>query len=103
MSAGVVYEVELDVDAAVVADYREWLEAHVAAILALPGFTGAHVFEVVEPPAADGRVVLCVQYTLCDAAALDSYLHEHAARMRADGMARFGGRFTARRRILHLL
>lgn len=71
MSAGVVYEVELDVDAAVIADYRAWLDAHVAAILALPGFTGARVFEIAEPPAADGRVALCVQYTLRDPAALD--------------------------------
>lgn len=99
----VVYEVNLDVDAAVTADYRVWLDAHVVEILALPGFTGARVFEVAEPPAADDRIALCVQYTLRDAAALDSYLHGHAARMRADGVARFGGRFTASRRILHRL
>lgn len=96
----VVYEVNLDIDAEVVAAYRHWLDAHVAEICALPGFTGARVFEVVEPAAADGRVALCVQYLLCNAAALDDYLAHHAARMRADGLARFGGRFNASRRIL---
>lgn len=97
---GVVYEVNLDVDAGVIDAYRGWLDAHVAEICALPGFTGAHVLEVIEPPAAAGRVSLCVQYALRDAAALEAYLDVHAARMRADGLARFGGRFNANRRIL---
>ena len=99
-SGGVVYEVNLDIDADVIAAYRSWLDAHVVEICALPGFTGARVFEVVEPAAADGRVALCVQYLLRDAAALDDYLAHHATRMRADGLARFGGRFNASRRIL---
>ncbi|MGH8086322.1 MAG: DUF4286 family protein [Lysobacter sp.] len=97
----VVYEVNLDVDAEVIAAYRSWLDVHVAEICALPGFAGARVFEVVEPAAAERRVALCVQYLLRDAAALDGYLANHAARMRADGLARFGGRFDASRRILH--
>jgi Domain of unknown function (DUF4286) len=41
-----------------------------------------------------------VQYTLVDAAALDGYLREHAPRLRADGVARFGDGFRAHRRIL---
>lgn len=96
---GVIYEVNLDVDADVIDTYRVWLDGHVAEILALPGFTGAQVLAVVEPAAA-GRVSLCVQYALRDAAALDTYLDLHAARMRADGLARFGGKFNATRRIL---
>lgn len=96
----VLYEVNLDIDAEVIATYRRWLDAHVAEICALPGFTGARVFAVIEPPAAAGRVSLCVQYTLRDAAALDAYLEMHATRMRADGLARFGGKFNANRRIL---
>jgi hypothetical protein len=43
---------------------------------------------------------LCVQYTLVDASALDAYLREHAPRLRADGVARFGDGFRAHRRIL---
>lgn len=41
-----------------------------------------------------------MHYVLRDAAALDAYLHEHAPRMRADGVARFGDRFRASRRVL---
>ncbi|QDH71295.1 DUF4286 family protein [Marilutibacter alkalisoli] len=96
----IVYEVNLDVDATVIADYRVWLDAHVAEICALPGFTGARIFEVIDPPARDGRVSLCVQYRLRDASAFEAYLEHHAPRLRADGLARFGDHFTATRRVL---
>jgi hypothetical protein len=96
----VVYEVNLDLDATIRDDYLAWLDAHVAEICALPGFTGAQVFEVAEPPAAPGRTRLCVQYRLHGQADLDRYLSEHAPRLRAEGQARFGGRFAASRRVL---
>ncbi|KAB8190454.1 DUF4286 family protein [Lysobacter maris] len=97
---GVVYEVNLDVEAAAIDAFRVWLHAHVAEIRALPGFLGARVFDVVDPEPAGGRVALCVQYRLRDTAALEDYLREHAPRMRADGLARFGGRFVASRRVM---
>lgn len=100
MDSTIVYEVNLDIDADVIADYRTWLQAHVAEICALPGFEGAQVFEILDPPARAGRIALCVQYRLRDAAAFETYLHEHAPRLRADGEARFGGRFGASRRVL---
>lgn len=98
-----VYEVDIEVDAGIADAYRAWLDAHVREILALPGFTGASVMEVVDPAPAAGSVALCVRYRLRDAAALEAYLRDHAPRLRADGVARFGGRFRARRRILHPL
>lgn len=98
----VVYEVNLDVDAGIEADYRAWLRAHAAQMLELPGFVDARVFDVLDPSPAPGRVALCVCYRLRDAAALQDYLEHHAAGMRGDGMARFGDRFTATRRILRV-
>lgn len=97
---GVLYEVNIEVDASAHEEYRAWLRDHIAEILALPGFTGAKLFEVLDPPASAGRIGLCVQYALKDQAALDDYLREHAPRLRSDGMARFGGRFEASRRVL---
>jgi len=97
---GLVYEVDLEVDAAIAADYRAWLSGHMAEILALPGFLGATISEVLEPAPPDGSVGLCVQYRLENEAAYATYLRDHAPRMRADGEARFGGRFRARRRVL---
>ena len=96
----VIYAVSLDVDATVIDDYLAWLRAHMREIVALPGFTGAQLFEQDEPRAGAGRVCLAVQYTLRDEQALATYLREHAPRMRADGEARFGGRFRATRQVL---
>lgn len=96
----VVYEVDLAVDAAIADDYRAWLMAHVRELLALPGFVSARVFEVRDPVPEGGRAGLCVQYVLRDAAALQGYLRDHAPRMREAGVARFGDRFSARRRVM---
>lgn len=101
--AGVVYEVNLDVDAHIRDAYLAWLRPHLRELCALPGFVDAQLFEVTEPAVDAGRVALCVHYTLRDAAALDVYLREHAPRLRGEGEARFGGRFRAARRILRFV
>ncbi|QNP39620.1 DUF4286 family protein [Lysobacter solisilvae (ex Woo and Kim 2020)] len=101
--AGVVYEVNLDLEVAVRAEYLGWLAAHVAEICALPGFIDARILEVTDPAPAPGRASLCVQYRLTGPEALGVYLAEHAPRLRAEGAARFGTRFTASRRVLALL
>lgn len=100
---GLVYEVNLEVEDAIAADYRDWLGRHVAEILALPGFLGATLCDVREPAPPPGFVGLCVQYRLRDEAAYSGYLRDHAPRMRAEGEARFGGRFRAWRRVLQPL
>jgi len=94
------YEVNLAVDAEVAEAFAAWLPGHVAELLALPGFLGAEIFRVDEPAPPTGEVALSVRYRLRDQAALDAYLRDHAARLRADGVARFGGRFRATRRVL---
>ena len=96
----IVYEVNLFVPRAIDAEFRAWLDAHVREIVALPGFEGAQVLERVEPAPAPDELVFCTQYRLHDDAALADYLREHAPRLRADGIARFGDRFRAERRVL---
>ena len=96
----VIYEVNIEIDASAYDDYRIWLHDHIAEILALPGFTGAKMFDVMEPLPSAGRIGLCVQYALKDRTSLDDYLRDHAPRLRADGLARFGDRFQASRRVL---
>ena len=98
----VVYEVNIDLDAGIEAEYRAWLHGHVAEILALPGFIDARVLDVVDPPPAPGRVAICTHYRLRDEAALQAYFDQHAPRLRADGIARFGGKFAASRRVLQI-
>ena len=86
----VVYEVNLEFDVAIAAAYRAWLATHVREILALPGFVSAQVHEVVDPLPTAGRVGLSVRYLVRDLQALEDYQREHAARLRAEGLERFG-------------
>jgi hypothetical protein len=95
----IVYEVNLRVRREIADDYRTWLHLHVAQMLALPGVVSAEIFAVPEHDDA-ARVAMCAQYRMRDSDALDAYLRDHAARMRADGVARFGSGFSAERRVL---
>ena len=96
----IVYEVNLDVDAAVFPEYRAWLTEHVQAMLALPGVISAEILERRDPPPATGQRSLCTIYRLSSSEALERYLREDAPGMRAQGLARFAGKFSATRRIL---
>jgi hypothetical protein len=96
--AGITYEVALEPDAAILAEFEAWLEYHVDEMLALPGFTGATIHKAENPET--GAQLRIVRYGLRDRAALARYLEEFAPRMRADGLARFGDRFRASRRIV---
>lgn len=96
----VIYEVNLVIDAEIAEAYGAWLGEHIEAILAIEGFVSAD-WEVGEEGPA-GKALWSVRYTLRDRAALDRYYAEHAPRMRADGLERFGDRFSASRRVLEL-
>lgn len=97
-----VYEVSVDVDTSMREEYLRWLKPHVAEILALPGFFGADVWEVIDP-ADPGVLRVCMHYRLADDDALATYLRDHAPRLRADGIARFGERMRAQRRVMRPL
>lgn len=96
----VTYEVNLDVSAEIAGEFIVWLHDHVQRIRALPGFTRAQMFDVTDPAAPEDRVHLCVQYRMIDGDALDAYVRDYAAQMRAEGSERFGRGFTASRRVL---
>jgi hypothetical protein len=94
----VIYEVNLEADAAIEGPFDTWLRDHVADMLQLAGFLSAEVLDDVSAPS--GRIRRTVQYRLRDQAALDRYLRDHAPQMRERGTALFGQRFTAARRTL---
>lgn len=95
----IIYEVNVFVQPDIEEQYREWLDKHIAEILALPGFIDAQSFDVQQDNHADD-VAICVHYRLESRATLDNYFEHHAARLRADGVARFGDRFRAARRVM---
>ncbi len=94
----VLYEVNLDADAAIEGPFDTWLRDHIADVLQFDGFLSAEILG--DDTATDGRIRRIVQYRLRNQAALDAYLREHAPRMRAQGVEKFGERYTAERRVL---
>lgn len=94
----VIYEVNLRIAAPVAEPFADWLPAHVAEMLALPGFMDAVIAR--EETDDEEATAWSVRYRLEDRQALDDYLAEHSERMRADGLARFGEHMQASRRIL---
>ncbi len=95
---GVVYEVNLEADADIAGPFDTWLRDHIADMLQFDGFRSAEILD--DPSAPAGRIRRIVQYRLSSREALDDYLATHGPRMRAQGVARFGNRFTAERRVL---
>lgn len=96
----IVYAVELELDAALLDEYLAWLHGHVREMQDLPGFEAAEVLTRLEPPPRAGRCALTVHYRLRDRAAWETYLADHAPRMREAGRVRFGDRISASRRVL---
>ena len=96
----VVYEVDLAIGPDIAEAHARWLDAHVREMLGFAGFLEAEILDGLEPPAEPGWVSRCVRYRLADRAALNAYLRDHAPRMRAEGIARFGDQVRASRRIL---
>jgi hypothetical protein len=94
----VIYEVSLEADAAIAGPFDTWLRDHIADMLQFQGFMSAEILD--DSAAPEGRICRIVQYRLRDQAALDAYLRDEAPRMRQEGIARFGDRFSAQRRLL---
>ncbi len=103
----ILYEVNLEVDPEIAPAFEAWLAEHARAVCQAPGFERADIHRVEllgHEPADDEPVRLTVWYRLQTRAALEHYLTDPgphgASAMRADGLARFPGRFRATRRVL---
>ena len=93
-----IYEVTVHARVAIADEFLQWLHGHIDLIVRLPGFEGAELHSLVDESRSEKS--WCVRYRLRDGSALDNYLRDHAPRMRADGIARFGDAFRAERRVL---
>lgn len=94
----VIYEVNLELDRTIEIDFARWLNAHVKEMLTLPGFVAAEVATEERETGQPAR--WSVRYSLKSRPALEAYFRDHAERMRAAGIARFGQGLSASRRIL---
>lgn len=108
-SASFVYEVNLKVQAQHASAFATWLKPHIEEMLGFEGFVDAHWYsrkaseEASQDTEGDisDEVLWTVHYHLRDKAAFELYLRTHADRMRADGLKRFAGCFSATRRLLY--
>ena len=92
----------LAVDRDVADAYAAWLAPHVDEVLAVPGFVSAERWRVEAPDGGpdDGRQRRARAVPRPETRGAQAYFDEHAERLRGDGLARFGGRFEASRRVL---
>jgi hypothetical protein len=102
-----VYEVNLKVEKDSVAAFEEWLPLHIEQIVAIDGVLHATWYDrnVLDEGGsqedADRFVFYSGHYFFRDREAFEVYLRDHAPALRSDGIARFGGKFTATRRVLN--
>ncbi len=100
----IVYEVNLEVDHDVKDEYLAWLRPRIQELLGLEGFEAALFYrpdDFISPET--GRLMYTLHYLVRSQQHLNDYFENHAPRLRSEGMARYGGRFTATRRILQKL
>lgn len=94
----IIYEVNLFVDNAVAEAFATWLRGHIQEMLAFEGFEGA-TWYMLDPEG--GQQCWSTHYHVTNWQYLNAYFENHAEAMRQDGLDRFGGSFTANRRVLY--
>ncbi len=99
-----IYEVNLAVDDEVAGDYAEFLRRHIPEVIGAGGFERAHWWkrDLRDEGIAvsTGQTHWTIHYEVRNREILEKYLSGPAAAMRADAIVRFGGRFSATRRVL---
>lgn len=88
-----IYEVNLFVQEEIKESYLTWLRAHIQEMLDLPCFEKATLL-------CDEDNNWVVHYHAPSRESIDAYLKTYAQQMRGEGLARFTGKFEAKRRIL---
>lgn len=104
----IIYEVNLEVDADIAAEFSNWLKSHVEEMLTIDGFVEANIFEDTSKKFDDkfdrntdsGAKKWVVHYKIKSDRHLQEYLVQHAGRMRAPAVRQFGAKFRANRRVL---
>ncbi|HVC37928.1 MAG TPA: DUF4286 family protein [Gammaproteobacteria bacterium] len=101
--SAVIYEVTVDADAGIITEFDAWLAQHIHDMLQLPGFLDA---KILHPHTATSNsstpVRRVVQYTLASQRDLEHYFREHAPRMRAEAVTRFGDSVHTSRRVMDM-
>ena len=93
-----IYEVNIEVDGTAAEAMAVWMKSHIREMLAFDGFAGA-TWYFLDPEAGQQR--WSIHYQVEGWKQLNDYFDNHAEAMRQDGLNRFGGKFSANRRVLY--
>jgi hypothetical protein len=97
-----VYEVNLEVKE----EAKFAFAGHIDQMLKFEGFKAAQWFfrnHEEEDREPDGSQLWTIQYIIESKDNLETYLKRHAPKMREEALTKFGDKFSATRRVLHLL
>jgi Domain of unknown function (DUF4286) len=99
----IVYNVTVKVNNEIAGAWLEWLKAeHIPAMKATGCFTHATILRLLETDDTEGPTY-AVQYFAESRALLNNYLELHAAALREQGLAKWGGGFIAFRSVMEVV
>jgi hypothetical protein len=99
-----IYNVTVKTDAAIAADWENWmLKEHMPELLATGLFTECRLCRLTDTEDDDDSATYSAQYTCPSRAEYERYMAEWAPQMRQRGIDKFGGGFIAFRSVMDVL
>ena len=93
----IVYEVNIEIEPDIYAQYQEWIGPHAQEVTLHKGFQKVDIFETTSD---SGKPLFVCHYWLDTQESLDEYLQNHAPKLRADADKKFGSKIKGIRRVL---
>lgn len=96
----IIYNVTVKVDKSIVEEWLRWMrQEHIPDLMKTGLFVDAKLCRLLEQDETDGKTYVA-QYFLDSMEHYNSYIAEHAPRMRDKGFKRFGNKFIAFRTVM---
>ena len=96
----IIYNVTVKVDKSIVEEWLRWMrQEHIPDLMKTGLFVDAKLCRLMEQDETDGKTYVA-QYFLDSMEHYNSYIAEHAPRMRDKGFKRFGNKFIAFRTVM---
>ncbi|WP_299105471.1 DUF4286 family protein [uncultured Tenacibaculum sp.] len=97
-----IYNVTINIDESIHAEWLVWIEKHIPEVLATGRFVSAKMTQVLVQEEMGG-VTYSIQYTAKTREDLDDYYKHDAERLRTDGMKKFADKMLAFRTELKVI
>lgn len=99
----IIYNVTINVDNAIAADWLEWMRTkHIPDVLNTGMFVGHHIFRLIGDEQSGG-VTYAIQYRCESMQKYEHYRDQFAPALQADVKARYGDGFVAFRTLLEVV